>query len=79
MSSGLQTSTKDLSNNDMSYMCIHKLVSRSFHAVSSSILLKYWLPSAARIVWYAASVFLFNCIIWSSAFPLWLSISPRYL
>ena len=54
-------------------------VSRSFHAVSSSILLKYWLPSTVRIVWYAVSVFLFNCITWSSAFPLWFSISPRYL
>ena len=52
-------------------------VSRSFHAVSSSS----WLPSTVRIVWYAASVFLFNCIIhvWSSVNPLWFSISPRYV
>ena len=54
-------------------------VSRSFNAVSSSILLKYCLAITVRIFWCAASVFLFNCIIWCSVFPLWLSISPRYL
>ena len=52
-------------------------VSSSFQAVSISMLLKCWFSIIVSIVWY--SVFFFCCIMCSSAFPLWLNISPRYL